>query len=91
MVSGTERDQEYLARRPMSLDDCRGFEKEWLRLIDGEQYVCIAGVLIRDGKNDSGKMFTTWVFDRYKTKKGCESYFEEDCDLQYQLRHGCQL
>jgi hypothetical protein len=34
--------------------------------------------------NENGKFIIVhgWVWDRLKTKKGCSSYFEGDCDAK---------
>jgi len=54
----------------------------WLKLMRKEKYICIAGSSpYRDKEsNRSGKNKTvSWTFEWLKTKKGCDSYFENNC------------
>ena len=65
-----------------------GYEERfnlWIRLMKDQKYVCFSGGFF--GKEDSminGKKQKTysWVFDKIKTKKGCDSYFERDCYVE---------
>lgn len=77
---------EYISRRVFSLATCRLFQRDWKKLLKNEHYVCISGSLNQIEKNKSGKTWS-WTFDKYKTKKGCDSYFEGDCSLRYQIVH----
>lgn len=77
---------EFISRRTMPLDSCRLYQKNWKKLTKNEKYVCISGSMSSKGILD-GKVKWTWIFDRYKTKKGCDSYFEGECSLQYQISH----
>jgi len=56
--------------------------KVWLKLMRKEKYVCIAGSspfrerdLIKAGRKNT----ISWTFEQLKTKKGCDSYFENNC------------
>ena len=77
---------EYLSRRVISLSTCRLFQRAWQKLLKNEKYVCISGPLNFIEKGKQGKRWS-WIFDKYKTKKGCDSYFIGDCSLKYQIEH----
>ncbi len=79
IVSGT-RDgylHEFISRRPIPLWSCRLYRRDWLKFIKNERYVCVSGA--DHSKEFNGKK-TVWIFGRYKTKKGCDSYFDGECD-----------
>jgi len=82
---------EYITRRPVPLSACKAYLADWTRLVDQEQHVCVSGSFINKKRDQAGRTVTTWVFDRFKTPKGCESYFEGECSLKYKLKHGCKL
>lgn len=73
--------QSYLARDAMYMRDCKKYLRSWKWKTRGEKYVCISGSYggfdgIRDGRKE-----THWVLDKFKTRKGCESYCSE-CRLK---------
>lgn len=59
----------------------------WQKLMKGEKYVCLGGdfVSVQNEFAPNGEKIKVygWIFDKLKTKKGCASYFEGDCDLTY--------
>lgn len=69
---------EYLYRRTMPLTECRVFQKEWQRLLKGQDYVCVSGPFISTEKNRDGRAWS-WVFDRYKTKNGWDGSYLGSC------------
>ncbi|HWU42073.1 MAG TPA: hypothetical protein VN132_01505 [Bdellovibrio sp.] len=69
---------EYLERRPWPIKDCKGFLKDAADLLKGVQYACISGSFIENEIDHSGHQTTSWVFERLKTKKGCEGH---DCEF----------
>lgn len=51
--------------------------KLWLKLMKNQKYVCLAGNFVnREEKANS--VITRWIFEKIKTKKGCDSYFKEN-------------
>jgi hypothetical protein len=73
--------QSYLARDAMDMGDCRKYLWWWKQKTQGEEHVCVSGSYggfrgIRDGHKE-----TDWVFDKFKTRKGCESHRSE-CSLK---------
>jgi hypothetical protein len=73
---------EFISRRPMKLGMCHLYQNDWLRFTKNEKYICIAGSQMSSEINNMGKRQRTWIFDRYKTKKGCDSYFQKACILK---------
>lgn len=84
-----EQTNEYLARRPIPLSSCKSYLADWRELTRNEKYVCVSGSLIYQQKNEAGQLISHWTFDRFKTLRGCQSYFQGGCSLKYQLSHDC--
>lgn len=87
VISAARGDElhEFISRRPINLRSCRLYQSEWQKLVSHEKYICVSGET-PSRKKESRK--TVWIFGRYKTKKGCDSYFEGECNLQYQIKQG---
>lgn len=53
----------------------------WIKLMKDEKYVCLSGTFIdseeRILQGQKQKIYS-WIFDKMKTKKGCDSYFTGD-------------
>lgn len=81
---------EYITRRAIPLKDCQSFRGDWQRLVDGQTNVCISGSFNQKKESERQQVWN-WTFDRFKTNKGCESYFEGGCSFKYQSEHGCKL
>jgi hypothetical protein len=67
----------YLARDSMKIRECQRWLKIWKKRTSGEKYVCLSG---SDAGLDNGhnvQKQTHWVFDKFKTRQGCESYKSE--------------
>lgn len=81
VVSGT-RDgalHEFISRRPIPLRACRLYQQDWQKFTMNEKHVCVSGA--EPSKELAGSKITwIWIFGRYKTKKGCDSYFDGECD-----------
>ena len=70
---------EFISRRPISLMECRDRQADWRKMIKNEKYVCVSGSF--PGKElVKGVPGWVWFFGRYKTRKGCESYFADECE-----------
>ncbi|MEK6704890.1 MAG: hypothetical protein AABZ06_03805 [Bdellovibrionota bacterium] len=81
---------EYLSRRAVSLKTCKSYQKDWVRLSKNQDYVCISGSLIRRKPAVNGDVSGwaySWIFESFKTRLGCSSYFEGGCSLTYQINH----
>lgn len=71
---------EYVARRLMPPDE---FERRlllWRRLLKSERFACIEGDFGQRNykilENGQKHEVYTWTFEKIKTKKGCDSYFD---------------
>ena len=77
---------EYYRRRLVDVDSTAEVFNAWRKLMRNEKYVCLAGLfsskeeIISDNKKRDNYY---WVFEKIKTKKGCDSYFAGQCDLTY--------
>ncbi len=66
-----------------------GYQKrfnKWLKLMKDEKYVCLGGHFVDlEKKVLDGKTWITygWIFEKLKTKKGCDSYFDS-CTPTYE-------
>ena len=48
LILSEEKDRElheYISRRPMALESCRLFERDWQKFLHDEKYVCISGAI----------------------------------------------
>lgn len=92
VISGEKNSirHEYITRRAIPLKDCQSFRGDWQRLVGGQASVCVSGSF-NQKKESKGQLIWNWTFDSFKTKNGCESYFEGGCSLRYQIEHGCNL
>ena len=84
-AAGKTRKQVYVSRQVMDLKRCIGFQKDLKKLTEHETHICISGEFIDNDSNEE----TAWIFDKFKTKKGCISYWDE-CDLKEQVAKGCK-
>ncbi len=73
--------ESYLARGPLDIKECRSFLRLWKQKTEGERYVCASGIYVSSSILPNGWEQTNWVFDKFKTRKGCESY-KSDCHLE---------
>jgi hypothetical protein len=73
--------QTFTDRRAHQIDFCLDFTKEWKRLTKNQKFVCLdgeGGSFYDDDKNVGRQKLWTW--DKFKTKKGCYSFFAGDCN-----------
>ena len=59
----------------------------WHKLMKGEKYVCLAGSfdkIEQKIQNGEAQEIYSWTFDKIKTKKDCDSYFDGGCHRTYQ-------
>lgn len=84
-IKSTEPAHHYYGRRAWPVENCRDFHQVWKRLTGGEDYLCLSGhpdSLGKANKNEKYKNVKGWTWSKIKTKKGCHSYFDGDCDLK---------
>jgi hypothetical protein len=77
-VSSEHGQHEYIERRPWPIKECKGFLNDAAALLKGTRNACISGSFIEPESGDSSYPTFSWVFERLKTKKGCEGH---DCVL----------
>jgi hypothetical protein len=73
--------QTFTDRRAHPIDFCLDFTKEWKRLTKNQKYVCLdgeGGAYYDEDKNTGRQKLWTW--DKFKTKIGCYSFFDGDCN-----------
>ena len=90
-ASRRNEEHEYVSRRAIRLSNCNWFKNEWKRIAKHEKYLCLSGPLVGGPELVGGKKSTTWVFDKFKTRKGCVSFFVDQCDLGARLKDGCKV
>jgi hypothetical protein len=86
-VAETESEiHRFVGRRAYRVEQCRYFTAEWKRITRGQSYVCFNAY---GGEAEPRKTWVEvkaekiWTWDRIKTKRGCMSYFEGECDAEY--------
>lgn len=80
---------EYLTRRTIPYDACISYAQSWHRLLKNEKYVCVSGPFIsKKEKSYKGRNLYSWIFNSFKTKKGCDSYFQGWCNLKFIIKQG---
>lgn len=81
-VYSNDVQHEYGFRRAWEIENCKSHLNYWLKLTKNSKVVCLLGEPAgQEEKVVDGKkiIIKGWVWDRLKTKKGCDSYFEGDC------------
>jgi len=73
----------YFMRRVWAISVYQDRLRRWKKLMHHESYTCLSGEyggreMIT--KNANHQTVYSWVFDRIKTSKGCDSYFTRGCD-----------
>jgi hypothetical protein len=82
-IHSNEKTAEYLNRRGIEMSECVSFRKTWQMKTQNQKYFCISGTFGFIDKTKEKLETEIWTFLKYKTKKGCESYFQGDCSLKY--------
>jgi len=83
LVDGKSLWHDYFEPRAWNNNHCLEFMKTWTRLTKNEEFVCFSGApFLLEKQNVGGvdRMVKLWQWSKYKTKKGCDSYREGDCD-----------
>lgn len=71
----------YHDRRTRDIYGCREIDKKWKKITKGQTHVCLNGSFGSIEKNK--KM---WFWERFKTKIGCDSFFEDYCYTRVKKR-----
>jgi hypothetical protein len=91
VLSGTRNNElnEFISRRPIKLKTCQLYLRDWAKFTKNEKHICISGDFINSEINKTGQKKKVWIFDRYKTKKGCDAYFRGTCNPSENTRESC--
>ena len=73
----------YIERRPWPIKNCKQFIRDAARLIKGTKYACMTGSFIDKETDDSGQVSKSWMFEKIKTRKGCEG---NGCEFTQKLQ-----
>jgi hypothetical protein len=78
--------QTFTDRRAHQIHFCFDFTKKWKQLTKDQKFVCLDGEggSYHDEDKNVGRS-KLWTWDKFKTKKGCYSFFAGDCDTS-----GCE-
>lgn len=74
---------EYGMSRVETFSDYQKILNRWHYLMKKEKYVCLAGHFVDKNtriENGISQEVHEWIFDKIKTKKGCNSYFSNSCN-----------
>lgn len=75
----------YEMRANWTITDYQKRFNKWLKLMEGEKYVCLGGHFVdleKEKRNGAIWITKGWIFEKLKTKKGCDSYFDS-CSPTY--------
>ncbi len=88
MIRATRDGQrhEFVSRRLATFQTCQLFLRDWRRFTRGEPVVCVSGSFLSKDK-ENGQALWSWTFGRYKTRKGCDSYFQDECNFNKRCRN----
>ena len=85
---GPDQTELFHERRAIDIRACREMVAEWRRLSAGETKACVGGEYFKEIRTKSGRRKRLWAYDRFKTKKGCQSYFAGGCNLDHWRSQG---
>ena len=77
---------EYVMPGYAGISDYKKLFNLWAKLLKDEKYVCIGGNFVRikeEIKKEYRQTIYIWIFDKIKTKNGCDSRFYGYCNRTY--------
>ena len=77
-IIDSQRVNEYIGRRKEPVKECKDRVIDLKKVLKNTQHACISGSFIRNEIHPPKKVEMAWVFEKMKTKKGCEG---RDCDF----------
>jgi hypothetical protein len=75
-IQNLSKNYVYLSRRAILMSTCKSFKKDWIRLTLNQKNVCLSGPFGFFENTESKQPNEIWTFDKFKTKKGCSSFFK---------------
>ena len=92
VLNATEGNEahDYIARRPWPIHKCRNFIQDVRKRLRGTDYACIMGSVLSWESTPQQHTKYAWLFEAVRTRRGCESYFQQ-CDLNALItNHQCK-
>lgn len=80
-VQGPRGTEVYGDRRAHPNSFCKQFLRNWKRLTKSEKIICLNGDDPIPEKDETGRPYLLWTWNKFKTRKGCYSYFG-DCNTK---------
>ncbi|MGK5082638.1 hypothetical protein WDW37_04970 [Bdellovibrionota bacterium FG-1] len=89
VLSATEGDDahDYIGRRPWPIQECRESIRDVRKRLRDTHYACIMGTSLSLENTPQQHSKYVWLFDAVRTRRGCESYFQQ-CDLNDLVKNG---
>ncbi|MBI4041779.1 MAG: hypothetical protein HY390_07940 [Deltaproteobacteria bacterium] len=81
--------QVYVDRRGHHVEYCKDFVQKWLKLTKDQEIVCLSGSGGEYYFDEKGGKYKLWTWEKFKTKKGCHSYFFGDCTTSGYSKKKC--
>jgi hypothetical protein len=75
---------EYIESRLWPRGQCKQFIKDVAAILKGTRYACISGSFNDNSLDGFGNKSFNWLFERIKTKKGCEG---RGCEFTKKFKH----
>lgn len=79
---------EITGRRAIDIVACKKIVADIRNLLKGESHFCAGLIYNHEDKDEAGRPRFSWVYDKFKTKRGCVSYFQGYCEPSYWKRFG---
>lgn len=82
-VRSNDEQQTFTDRRAHQIEFCLDFTNAWKRLTKNQNFACLngeGGGWFKPSENE--KRYKLWTWEKFKTKKGCYAYFQDDCDTK---------
>ena len=76
----------FIENRPWPLWECRTFIKDLKNISQGESHVCVSASFLNYQSEDAKIRKSNWLFEKMKTKKGCEG---RHCNINPLLLKRC--
>ncbi len=81
----------YIAHRPWPIRECMDSKKDFRSLTNRTKNICISGEFIETDIDRNGARTSSWMIDKYRTSKGCRSYYGGRCTLDRRAKRECKF
>lgn len=79
----------YSDHRAHKVGYCRDFIRAWKWITKGQKFVCLNGDGGSYDQNSKDEKYISWTWEKFKTKKGCYSYFADECNTKGCFKGRC--